>query len=214
MWQAIGAVGGKIMDMLGGNADRNAQLQAAKNQVQWRTEDAKKAGIHPLAAIGMNPVSISPTTIGDSGALASAGQSIDRAIDAGSTKTQRLDNASARLLDAQITGAELDNDIKRAEYASMVSRTSGAHAIPPVPSISVNGAYRTVDHPVFGKVTRPGMAAGDLQQEVGELGDWMEGANYFNEWSRTHTGIPVLGRSEMDFLRDLGHALGWATGRR
>lgn len=37
--------------------DRRFQRQFAKNQIQWRVEDAKKAGLHPLAALGAPTVS-------------------------------------------------------------------------------------------------------------------------------------------------------------
>lgn len=47
-----------------GNYDQNMAMMnfqhnknVLQNQIQWRTEDAKKAGIHPLAALGISPAS-------------------------------------------------------------------------------------------------------------------------------------------------------------
>lgn len=40
--------------------NRQMQYDFAQNSIKWRTEDAKNAGIHPLAALGVSPSSASP----------------------------------------------------------------------------------------------------------------------------------------------------------
>lgn len=49
-------------------ASRNIDLQKefAQKGISWRVEDAKSSGIHPLAALGMNPMSFSPVSAGGS----------------------------------------------------------------------------------------------------------------------------------------------------
>lgn len=67
----------------------------AQNQIQWRVNDAKKAGIHPLAALGASLYQSSPTAVGadTSGlgqGLSEMGQNISRAIDSYQTRADRL----------------------------------------------------------------------------------------------------------------------------
>lgn len=56
------------------------QREFAQNSIQWKTADAKAAGLHPLYAMGSAATPYSPTTYSDSmgPALASAGQSVAR----------------------------------------------------------------------------------------------------------------------------------------
>jgi hypothetical protein len=93
--------------MQGRQADKQTamQRQFAKNAIQWKAEDAKKAGIHPIYAMGANTVSYQPQQVGDMG-IAAAGQDIGRAIDTGLTSNERI---SSRLSSLQIQRAELEN---------------------------------------------------------------------------------------------------------
>lgn len=90
---AINALG----SIVGGNAQAEAtasanksniryQKEFAQHGIQWKVEDAIRAGIHPLAALGANTISFQPSTIApDKSWIASAGQSIGKAV--GSFKT-------------------------------------------------------------------------------------------------------------------------------
>lgn len=103
-------------------AKRNeaTQREFAQNGIKWKVEDAKRAGIHPLYALGANTTSFSPTNVGaDYSGLASAGQDIGRAID--STRSNPERQAAAALTGAQLEGLNLDNDLKRAELASKLA---------------------------------------------------------------------------------------------
>lgn len=75
-------------------AERRFSREVAQNAVQWRVEDAKKAGIHPLFALGAQVATQggSGTFIGDplGPSLAEAGQNISNALVRGS---ERLDPA-------------------------------------------------------------------------------------------------------------------------
>ena len=69
------------------------QREANQNALQWRVEDAKKAGIHPLAGIGSNFTATAPVVVPSEGLpsrLAGMGQSIGRAIDSASNKPVEL----------------------------------------------------------------------------------------------------------------------------
>lgn len=51
--------------------ERKRQEEFAKSGIQWRVEDAKKAGIHPLAALGASVSSPSPIQVGSLSPVAS-----------------------------------------------------------------------------------------------------------------------------------------------
>lgn len=82
---ALGSlVGGSRSDKAAAQAAQLAyeqQKEFAQMGVRWRVADAKAAGIHPLAAIGMNSVNFSPIGIGGGdGGFTAAGQAIGNAM--------------------------------------------------------------------------------------------------------------------------------------
>ena len=97
----VGALGG----LFGGgsnlkDADRmraqnfEDQKYILQNQVQWRAADAKAAGLHPLATLGLSPASAPVGVLGDKGPslgdrLSTAGQSIGRAVAALQSREER-----------------------------------------------------------------------------------------------------------------------------
>lgn len=126
------------------NAERNIELQKefAQSGIRWKVEDAQKAGIHPLAALGAQTVSFTPQTVGhtarqpDYSHLASAGQDIGRAIDSTRSASERVQHLQTGILEANLEGARLDNDIKRARIASALA--TGSAGNPPMASMSGN----------------------------------------------------------------------------
>lgn len=127
--EIIGAIGSIAGGLLGSSAADNAADQAwdrqkkvLKNQVQWRVADAVKAGLHPLAALGLNPASGPPMAeIGtDWGAnLGNAGQDIGRAADALMTPADKTMGQLTRL---QLERGQLENDLLRGQIASQRMR--------------------------------------------------------------------------------------------
>lgn len=106
------------------------QKELAKNQIQWKVEDAKKAGLHPLAGLGVSPSSFSPVSGGvvpntqDYSYLQQMGQDIDRSILQAKTKEEqknalRLQEQSIAL---DLRGKDLNNQILEAELASRRAR--------------------------------------------------------------------------------------------
>ena len=127
-------------------AQMQYQKELAQNQVQWRVEDAKKAGLHPLAGLGVSPSSYSPVSANlipsSGGSLSSSdmmqiGQDIDRSILQAKTKEEqkdalRLQNQSIAL---DLRGKDLNNQILEAELASRRARLAQMMG-PPTPASS------------------------------------------------------------------------------
>lgn len=112
------------------------QREFAQQGVRWKVEDARKAGINPLAAMGMPSQSFTPVSIGNTAdtsmqtALTNMGQDVGRAVNATRTADERINALAASKL--QLEGMELDNDIKRASLASSLQKL-GANNNPPLP---------------------------------------------------------------------------------
>ena len=95
---AVGSIAGGI---LGANSAQNvagmnyeAQKEFAQNGIRWKVEDAKRAGIHPLYALGASTQGYSPSggytgDYGISDAAAHFGQGFERAQQAKMTKEER-----------------------------------------------------------------------------------------------------------------------------
>lgn len=81
------------------------QKEFAQNGIKWKVEDAKNAGLHPLAALGAQTTSFSPISVGasfqsDTGAgqgFSDMGQNIGRALNATRTQAEREANTAATL---------------------------------------------------------------------------------------------------------------------
>lgn len=137
-------LGGLFGGSKSGAAKRAADLEYARqkefaqNSIQWRAADAQAAGLHPLAALGINPAQYAPQAIGGhdnsamGNALADAGQSIGRAVGASMSKGDR---AKKEILDSlTLEKAKLQNDLLRAQTTNISRPTN-----PPFPSGSITG---------------------------------------------------------------------------
>lgn len=122
-------------------AQQQAQFQQdyAKNVMQWRVEDAKKAGIHPLAALGVSNPSYSPVSapsapaIQDSSAFDTGsefGQNLNRASFQAKTQAQQLQSVRLGMeqIGLQNRGLELDNDFKMLQIQQLASQLQNAAA--------------------------------------------------------------------------------------
>jgi len=126
----LGALIGAGTSLLGGILGNKSQAKAnkqnaalqrefAQNSIQWKVEDAKKAGIHPIYALGAPTHSASPSFVGStalSEGIAQAGQGISRAIDTGRSSNERL---QAQLGQLSVQRAELENTKLASEIALM-----------------------------------------------------------------------------------------------
>jgi len=113
-------------------ANAAMQMRFAKNQLQWRAEDAEKAGISKVFAMGAPTMSFTPSSVGGTDlGIAAAGQDIGRAIDAGMSPGGK---SNALMQSVLLEGAQLDNDIKRTEIASKIATLRQAGSPPGVPN--------------------------------------------------------------------------------
>lgn len=175
-----------------------AQKEFAQNGVRWRVEDARRAGISPLAALGAQTHSYSPTEVGSvadtsmGDLMSRTGQNIGRAIAAGSTKEERAMQAyqvaSAKL---DLEGKEIDNAIKAFQLNQL-----GASA-PALPSGNDNfmpgqgNSGLVIEQPLKKTVSQPGRPA----QEAG----WRPDVSF----SRTDTGLtPMVPETLSESLED------------
>lgn len=101
------------------------QKQFAKQGIRWRVRDAKKAGLHPLAALGAQTASFSPSFVGATQAgegvaqsAAAMGQGISRAAQA----LGDVDDRSAAYL-SKLQALQLDNmGLQNAALASQIAQ--------------------------------------------------------------------------------------------
>jgi hypothetical protein len=98
---AIGGIGSIVGGIVGSNnaqavagMNYEAQKEFAQNGIRWKVEDAKRAGIHPLYALGASTQGYSPSggydgDYGIADAAAQFGQGFERAQQAKMTKEER-----------------------------------------------------------------------------------------------------------------------------
>lgn len=147
-------------------ANKDLQMKFAKNAIQWKVEDAKKAGIHPLYALGAPTMSPS-VSVGQTGAaLADMGQDISRAVAVGGNEVDRKIQALS------LERAGLENELLRTQI-------NRAQMPPPSPIGSksiIAGQSQTPAIAVGGQVfnTDPGTSdAQVIQNRYGEPAEWL-----------------------------------------
>lgn len=111
----------------------DAQREFAQNGIRWRVEDATRAGIHPLYALGANTHSFAPIGIGGSPlaeGISQAGNAIGRGIEAKGTQVERAYNA--KMMALQLQRGELENMVLASRLARENSPTQRQPAFPVV----------------------------------------------------------------------------------
>lgn len=118
-------------------AERNEALQRefAQNGIRWKVEDANRAGIHPLFALGANTIAGNPVALGDvarpsmADTMGEAGQDISRAINATRTSKERTSAVEKTATSLQLKNFELKNELLAAQVAKLKASTN-----PPMPT--------------------------------------------------------------------------------
>lgn len=206
----VGAVAGPVLGGLFGNSQQKSaqQSQSQQNQlnyehqkefaqhgIRWKAADAKAAGLHPLAALGTNFASYTPSSysVGDSGlgaAGAALGDGIGNLIEG--QNTRRAQNATAtqherELADLALERAKLQNRYLEAQITSEWANVMGQPGNPPMPSATNPAAKSSVvavrgSAPALSKSGliegQPSVAispsAGDSSVEAGKNPLWKE----------------------------------------
>lgn len=133
----IGSIAGGLLQNKAAKKNIKLQKEFAQNAIQWKVDDATKAGIHPLYALGANTTSFQPVNVGDYG-LGQAGQDFGRAVDAGISNAGKEQVFTRQLAATQLEGLRLDNDIKRARLASTIATVRQAGSPPGVPTAATS----------------------------------------------------------------------------
>lgn len=181
-----GAVrGGKIAARATLKAGRmNAAMQKlfARRGIRWRVRDAKKAGLHPLAALGAQTTSFAPSFVGATQAgqgvadgAAAMGQGITRATTAFG---DAIDRAGSGVYLAQLQKAQLDNmNLQNQALASQIAIMNQPGQPPASPSPAnrylIDGQGQSVKGPLVQDQPLK-RVAGDparLSQEAGAVTD-------------------------------------------
>lgn len=182
------------------------QREFAQQGIRWRVEDAQKAGIHPLYAMGASIPTYSPVSAplnsnnaADYG-LSAAGQDIGRAITATQTKKERESSTIHKL---SVERAGLENDLLRAQIAKEKAQIG-----PPLPS--ANTDWLTGSNPDF---PIPPVQRKPLEATRSDANDyWSEGGSITDVgWIRTPTGlVPVPSGDAKDRIEELFlPSVGW-----
>lgn len=203
------------------------QREMAQNGVTWKVEDAKRAGIHPIYALGAPPFNPSPVAIASqpdnswANAISDAGQYIGNAVDRTKTTEQKL-TAHQEVMQAlelenarlRNQGLAIDNDFRAAEYGAMIGRSSFGQPFPDPhagrnPAFVDSGPPRNSSYPSFS--ANPGAAVSGLVQPKphepvsrnpslphSEPGDITD-----TGWARTPTGwTPVPSKDVKERIED------------
>lgn len=136
-------------------ANINMQREFAQKGIQWKVEDAKAAGIHPLYALGASTHSFSPVQVGNplGDALGDMGQELGRAFNAQASNAERqrqaaeyAGQAAERLqMDRERHRSQLLNDEVQRQY--WASRIASANQVGNPPG-SVGDAGGAIAYPV------------------------------------------------------------------
>lgn len=123
----IGAGAGLVGGMLSNRSNQeqaergySVQREALQNGISWRVADAKRAGIHPLYALGAPPMNMSPVVMEDQlgPALRNAGQNVADTIRSAQTPEQR----AAQSMDYQLAASQVSkNDAERDYYTALAA---------------------------------------------------------------------------------------------
>lgn len=159
------------------NAENIAmQKEFAQHGLRWKTEDAKRAGIHPLYAVGAPSVSFAPSSVGSTSmhdpsmgnAISQGGADIGRAIATTQTVGERQYDNQIRAL--QLERGSLENELLRSQIRRQVVETGPAFPTSGDPSVimpSTVTAPRIAGHTIS---VDPGMSdAQDFEDRYGEL---------------------------------------------
>lgn len=173
MWPSLISAGASLVGGLinrrsnesAGNKNQDLSRDFAQHGISWKVADAKRAGIHPLYAMGANTSSPGAAYVGDSSlgqSVSNMGQDISRAVQAGQSATARaateIQKAQLEQLNLQNEGIRLDNQRKTGQLG------------PPLP-FEKKPAEITMSNPDIPHLTAGPSSPGGTLFNMGMLGD-------------------------------------------
>lgn len=193
----LGVGGSMLSDSSNRRATANAnrqniefQKEFAKHGIQWKVEDAKQAGIHPLAALGAQTVSFSPSVVGhQSDKYKSMGSDLGKMV-----KDIYSRSKSDELLDKAIKVATLSSLTERNQNDGKKPNQGNIEVQPARPTAMGQEGFEAGINPVFRYGMYPnGWIAPIPTQDVSEL--ISEGSNpikwrYWRDWA-TNSGRDI-----------------------
>lgn len=210
----LGAIIGALGSLIGGSMSSNAQKKAAQMNIdlqkefaqqgiRWKVEDAKAAGIHPLAALGANTIGFSPVSIGDGGgaAIANAGHNIGRAVDAMRTPSERVDAYTGALRALQLQRGQLENTLL-ASRIRLINQPGSPPGIPALDQDKQPQRTTSMGTPGGRLFTDPNVSdAQTIQDRYGDIAE-----NVYGIWSWMNEALPqhrtqILRRLQDDLSR-------------
>jgi len=159
-----------------GDEEYDRQKELAMNGLQWRIEDARRAGIHPLYASGMQGASYTPqASMGSSGpdtsgldSLLDLGQNIGRAAMASQSKQEKTFTAlQIQQAEAQLDGQLLDNHYRAYQLSQVMGPPGTGPGIPGTGEMAVPGqgdsGFKVIpSESTASKRTNPGVQKGEI----------------------------------------------------
>lgn len=156
----LGGVGGALISSNAQEKQNDKQIELqrefAQNGIQWKVEDAKKAGIHPLYALGAQTVSYSPMSVGTpdySSIGAQFGQNLGSALQ-GREQQAKQQLYNDKLQDLDLETRSLQNDLLRAQISQInTSLAQGQDIISGVPTQGISNDVKKSILKSFSKKT-------------------------------------------------------------
>lgn len=184
----FGAIGGLLGGIFGNRAaekqaaaQRAWEAQVYKNQIQWKVADARKAGLHPLAAMGHSMVSPTATSFGTPD-YSSMGQNIGRAVDAVTSNEEKVDDYTKTVQALNVQRLDLENDLIRTQLVNSASALNRQPSSPPTfdgraaaSPVADLKPEKQESYTLFGKTFKqdPRFSAAERIQNVfGEPAEW------------------------------------------
>ena len=136
----LGGAIGAVSSIFGGRKAAKSQARAqqleyqrqkefAQHGIQWKVDDAKRAGVHPLYALGAGSVNYAPQQVGGSDyGIAAAGQDLGRAINATSHLGKRNTSFVRATQQLSLERMQLENQLLSSKIA-----TANQTISPPAP---------------------------------------------------------------------------------
>lgn len=171
----LGGLLGNQQKAAGQEREIELQREFAQNGLRWKVEDAKRAGIHPLAALGSSGAQYSPVGLGDNDSAAvgsSIGQDLSGAINATRTAPERTTAVGQKMAALGLERASLENDLLRAQILDITRPRT-----PPFPL--ADGGYHMPGQPgsgvkVSGYDVKPDQGWSDAQVAEDRYGDLVQ----------------------------------------